>query len=240
MICVKNLNKSFSENFFKKKQVLHNVSFDIPNGSIAGFVGGNGQGKTTTIKCLMQFIFSDSGEIKIFEQTLASVNKNLIGYLPERPYLYDFLTSRQFLQFHWSLVGADPRLFDQQCKKILSLVELSYAADQKIRTYSKGMMQRLGLAQALLHEPKLLILDEPMSGLDPDGRSLVKEILKKQSEKGVTIFFSSHLLQDMDELCDHLVVIDQGHVNFSGKPSDFRLQYPDLEAAFRAFKKERA
>lgn len=234
---VRGLNKTFKGGLFEKdRQVLHEVAFSVPRGATAGFVGGNGHGKTTTIKCLLGFVRPNAGEIKFFGQALDLKSRAKIGYLPERPYLYEFLTGREFLHFHWKLAGGVAG-FKEACERVLKSVDLQNAADIRLRKYSKGMLQRMGLAQALIHKPELLILDEPMSGLDPDGRLLVKEILREQRQNGVTIFFSSHLLQDMDELCNHLTVIDQGRVVIDGPPELFRKQHPGLEEAFRAFRR---
>jgi ABC-2 type transport system ATP-binding protein len=151
---------------------------------------------------------------------LDSELKKLLGYLPERPYYYDFLTASQFLKFHWDLTGGGEG-FVQRSDEILHKVNLKDVTHKHLRSFSKGMLQRIGLAQALLRSPELLILDEPMSGLDPDGRMLIKEIIMEEKKKGTTLFFSSHLLGDMDELCDDLVVIDQGRLIFQGALKDF-------------------
>lgn len=234
---VTGLNKSFPGTLFKpRRQILHDVSFRLPQGETCGFVGGNGQGKTTTIKCLFSFIRPDSGAIRFFGQPLEAT-KSRIGYLPERPYLHEFLTGWEFLRLHWNLANPGrPSGFIDAAARALARVELTGAADRSLRSYSKGMLQRIGIAQALLHEPELLILDEPMSGLDPDGRILVKEILREQKQAGVSIFFSSHLLQDMDELCGHLTVIDAGRIVFDGSTPAFRRDHADLENAFRAMR----
>lgn len=236
---VRDLNKTFRGGLFEKdRQVLHDVSFALPQGATCGFVGGNGQGKTTTIKCLFGFIQPDRGHIQFFGQKLTSKEKARIGYLPERPYLYEFLTGREFLRLHWDLAGKSGSAdFSAACDRALERVELAHVADRSLRSFSKGMLQRIGLAQALIHQPELLILDEPMSGLDPDGRVLVKDILREEKKRGVTIFFSSHLLQDMDELCSHLTVIEAGRIRHDGPVEGFRQQHPDLEQAFRALRK---
>lgn len=236
---VNGLNKTFRGGLFEKdRQVLTDVSFALPEGQASGFVGGNGQGKTTTLKCLLRFIRPDSGEIRFFGEPLGASAKSRIGYLPERPYLYEFLTGDEFLRFFWDLSGLKAGDFHARASEVLRLVELSEHRSRRLRSYSKGMLQRIGLAQALLHKPDFLLLDEPMSGLDPDGRLLVKDILQEQKRAGVSLFFSSHLLQDMDEICDHLVVIDQGRIKFDGELAVFRRDHVDLEKAFRAFRKK--
>ena len=235
---VSQLGKTFPVGLGKPdKTVLTDVTFQVPAGKTTGFVGGNGQGKTTTLKCILQFVFADKGEVRYWGRPFGRDVQARIGFLPERPYYYDFLTAAEFLEFHWRLAGRKKSELPPRLKAILEQVELESAAHQRIRSFSKGMLQRLGIAQALLCEPDLLILDEPMSGLDPDGRLLVKDILREQKQKGTTIFFSSHLLADMDELCDHLVVIDKGRCLFNGTPAGFRESQPDLEAAFREFRR---
>jgi ABC-2 type transport system ATP-binding protein len=199
-----------------KKRGLNGVSFNIPRGSLTGFVGVNGAGKTTTIKTMLDFIPKVSGDIKFFDdQTLSAQVRDKIGFLPERPYFYDFLTGKEFLLLHWTLHSKfKGKEFESRCDEVLQLVDLSRGKHVRLRQYSKGMLQRIGIAQSILHRPEFLIWDEPMSGLDPDGRYLVKQIMKTMHQQGTTIFFSSHLLQDMQELCDRLVVIDQGKILF--------------------------
>lgn len=237
---VEKLNKSFKRSFYeKKRQVLFDVSFRVPSQKTTGFVGNNGSGKTTSIKCLFDFIKKDSGEISFFNQPLSASLKKKIGYLPERPYLYEFLTAMEFLKFHWQLsqVG-NTNFFLDKAHSTLKLVGLYESRDRTLRNFSKGMLQRIGLAQALLHDPEFLILDEPMSGLDPDGRLMVKDILKAEQKKGVSIFFSSHLLQDMEELCQSLVVIHQGKILYNGELKLFMNRFSTLEEAFRSTSKE--
>lgn len=235
---VENLNKSFRVGFWgTKKQILHDVSFSVPLGQTTGFVGNNGSGKTTSLKCLLQFIHPDSGTVRFFGEPLSLASKNRLGYLPERPYLYEFLTGMEYLKFHWNLANhTEKRDFKERAHEALKKVNLFHAKDTVLRKYSKGMLQRVGIAQAILHGPQLLILDEPMSGLDPDGRFLVKEILKDEQKRGTTIFFSSHLLQDMEELCSHLCAIHQGKMIHNGSMSSFIQQYSNLEVAFQAHK----
>jgi ABC-2 type transport system ATP-binding protein len=222
LLKVKNLQKTFKTHFYEKPhQVLKNLSFEVHPGRTTGFVGVNGAGKTTTLKCALGFVRPDSGEIHFFNKgPLDSELKKRLGYLPERPYYYDFLTASQFLKFHWDLTGAGEG-FNARAEEILQKVNLKGVMDRYLRSFSKGMLQRIGLAQALLRSPELLILDEPMSGLDPDGRVLIKEIIHEEKKKGTTLFFSSHLLGDMDELCDDLVVINQGQLIFEGSLKDF-------------------
>jgi len=240
-IQVKNLNKSFKKSFYeKRKQVLKNVSFDVPKNKTTGFVGNNGSGKTTSLKCIFEFIFKDSGDVLFFNEKMTPKTRKKIGYLPERPYLYEFLTAEEFLKFHLKLSGMSlvNESVDVLVDETLNKVGLLDAKKKALRSFSKGMLQRAGLAQALVHKPEILVLDEPMSGLDPDGRLMVKDILKEEKKKGITIFFSSHLLQDMEELCDHLVAIHHGEIIYNADLKSFMSQYPSLEEAFRNKQKE--
>jgi ABC-2 type transport system ATP-binding protein len=235
---VKKLNKTFPGGLFEKsRHVLKDVTFSLPGGETTGFVGSNGSGKTTSIKCMLDFMRPDSGEILFFGNPLNLQAKRRIGYLPERPYLYEFLSGMEFLRLHWNLVQESDKDFINRAHEALKRVDLFEARDIKLRQYSKGMLQRVGIAQAILNKPDLLILDEPMSGLDPDGRGLVKDILREEAKRGTSLFFSSHLLQDMEELCSHLVVINKGAVLYDGDLSPFMKQYKSLEDAFR-FAKE--
>jgi ABC-2 type transport system ATP-binding protein len=200
-----------------KKRGLNGINFNIPKGSLTGFVGVNGAGKTTTIKTVLDFIPRLSGDIFFFDnQVMSPLVRSKIGFLPERPYFYDFLTGKEFLLLHWTLHGKfKGKEFENRCDEVLKLVDLNRGKNTRLRQYSKGMLQRIGIAQSILHKPDFLIWDEPMSGLDPDGRFLVKQIMKTMHQQGTTIFFSSHLLQDMQELCDRLIIIDQGKILFN-------------------------
>lgn len=237
VIEVRHLYKSFPFGFWgRKRLILKDVSFQIRAGRTTGFIGVNGSGKTTTMKCLFHFIHPDQGDVLFWGQPLSKTSLEKIGYFPERPYLYEFMTGESFLKLHWQLQGSHGD-FEKQCTDLLQKVDLLSARKQKIRSYSKGMMQRIGLAQALLGNPELLLLDEPMSGLDPDGRWLVKQILHEQKQKGTTIFFSSHLLQDMEELCDDLVMMDQGEIIYQGESKVFLSNSSDsLEKSFQDFR----
>ncbi len=235
-ISVSQLNKSLPGNFVGKNQVLFDVTFNVPEGLCCGFVGNNGAGKTTSLKCVLEFLTPDSGEILFFGEKLKVSSRNRIGYLPERPYLYEFLSVWDFLKFHWNLTFDSSKGFSDKAEEVLKLVGLFENRDKVMRKFSKGMLQRAGLAQALIHNPDLLILDEPMSGLDPDGRLMVKNILKELKRQGKTLFFSSHLLEDVEELCEHLVVVHHGKILHSGSLQSFQNQYQSLEQAFAAVK----
>ncbi len=207
---VKNLHKTYKTGFLlERKKVLHGVSFSVERGQIVGLLGPNGAGKTTTIKSILGITPVDSGEILIFGERLSKSAKAKIGYLPEAPYFYDYLTGMELLSAFSRFYGGVKR---ERIEEVLSLVGLSEASKKRVRTYSKGMLQRLGLAQAILHDPHLIILDEPMSGLDPIGRREFREIINRLREEGKTILFSSHILQDVEMICDHVVMIYQGKV----------------------------
>lgn len=206
----------------KPKLVLKGLNFNIPKGALTGFIGINGAGKTTTIKTLLNFIHPKSGKIEFFgENGLSNESRQKLGFMPERPYFYDFLNGREFLELHWKLRGFKINdVFQQRCDEVLKAVDLERGKNLRLRQFSKGMLQRIGIAQSIIHKPEFLILDEPMSGLDPDGRFLIKTIIRKLHAEGTTIFFSSHLLQDMEELCNLLVIIDQGSIIYEGSLTD--------------------
>lgn len=238
VICkVDQLAKSFQEDFYKKPTaVLKNISFEIKEGRFVGLIGPNGAGKTTTIKCLMQFIFPDSGSIQFFNDIDFIEAKRKIGFLPERPYFQEFLTAYEFLKLHWNLAQVKSGKFETRAIEVLNQVKLSHAKDKKIKEFSKGMLQRIGIAQALLTEPRFLILDEPMSGLDPDGRILIKDILKNLKKTNMTVLMSSHLLEDLEEMCEELIILHKGETLFTGRLEEFKNNYNSLEEAYRAFK----
>lgn len=219
IIKVNDLWKSFKIGFIPHETtVLKGISFTVKEARITGFIGANGAGKTTVLKCILGTIFPSKGSISFFGgETLSARVKSQIGFLPEHPYFYDFLTGYEFLNFHMRLLplaGADnPK---RVIEETLARVGLAKARDKKLRSFSKGMLQRIGIAQAILHKPKLLLLDEPMSGLDPDGRFEVTKIIQEVAAEGTTIFFSSHLLHDAQRLCHDLVVLKEGVQVYNG------------------------
>ncbi len=234
---VHQITKSFKSDFYKKPvQVLKKMSFEIETGHFVGFIGPNGAGKTTTIKCLLEYIFTDSGTIEFFQNSDLLESKKRIGFLPERPYFQEFLSGLEFLKLHWSLSGIQNENFDSRATEVLDQVKLLHAKHKKLRDYSKGMLQRIGIAQALLARPDFLILDEPMSGLDPDGRILIKDILKSLKTQKITLLMSSHLLEDVDELCDDLIIVHKGETLYSGTLAKFKDNFINLESAYRNFK----
>ncbi len=225
VIGVKGLYKSFERGFIPKPvSVLKNISFSVEEGKITGFLGANGSGKTTTMKCMLQLIWPDKGECCFFgDQKLHSDLWSRIGFLPEHPYFYDFLTGEEFLLFYGRLSNTQQTRADLRSRinVLLKKMDLSKDRDKKLRQYSKGMLQKIGLLQAVIHEPDLLILDEPMSGLDFNGRSYVMEIIDQVAKQGASVFLSSHLLYDVEKLCENLVVLKEGKVLFEGEMDEF-------------------
>ena len=221
---VTDLKKSYKVGFIPKKQlVLKGLSFKVEPGKITGFLGGNGAGKTTTMKCMLGLAYPDAGEVKFFGKSKLDADvKSRIGFLPERPYFYEYLTGVEFLLFYGRLSGDTPKsVLMERIERLLKRVDLWHAKDKKLRGYSKGMLQKIGLAQALIHDPEFVILDEPMSGLDPDGRFYVAEIIKETAKEGKSVFLSSHLLPDVERLCEDLVILRQGVGVFHGTTEDF-------------------
>jgi ABC-2 type transport system ATP-binding protein len=223
VLTVRDLKKSFKKGLGGKPvQALKGISFEIRPGTITGFLGANGAGKTTSIKCIFRLALADSGEIRFFgDNDLSPEVKAKIGFLPERPYFYEYLTGREFLKFYGELSS---RLTKSDLKlkvsALLKRVGLEHAGDRPLRSYSKGMLQRIGIAQALVHNPEFIILDEPMTGLDPDGRYEVREIIHETAKNGTAVFFSSHLLHDAEQLCEGLVILKQGELVFEGPMRD--------------------
>ena len=202
------LSKSFGS-----VQALSNVSLSIPRHSIFGFLGPNGAGKSTMIKLLMGQIFPSSGTASLFDQQTGSpAARTQVGYLPENPAFYDFLSAREYLNLVGQTFGMGKELLQAESDRVLEMMGLTDAANRPMRGYSKGMVQRLGLAQALLHDPDLYILDEPMSGLDPVGRALVKQVMLQLKEQGKTVFFSTHVIADVEAVCDRVGIIAAGYL----------------------------
>ena len=216
---VKNLKKSFKESFFSnEKKVLVDINFSISKAVTTGFLGTNGSGKTTTLKCLLGLMPINAGKVSFFDGRPLSLSVlKKVGFLPEQPYFYDYLTGEELLIFYGRL-SCSLKLADLKSKArgLLKKLGIYNAKDRKIKTYSKGMLQKVGLAQALIHDPEFVILDEPMAGLDPDSRLYVGELMQSLAEQGKTVFFSSHLLYDVEKLCKNLVVLKSGKVAYSG------------------------
>ncbi len=218
LVRVEHLAKTFSIGFFRKKvEAVRDVSFEVRPGEVFGLLGPNGAGKTTTIKMLLGLIFPTRGALSLFGASRPTPEALArLGYLPENPYVYQYLKPLEFLDLAGRLSGLGARERRERSLAILARVGLTHAVDRPIGRFSKGMTQRIGLAQALLHDPELLILDEPMSGLDPIGRKEVRDLILEERARGKTILFTSHILSDVEQLCDRVVILDRGRVRAEG------------------------
>ena len=219
LIRVDRLAKEFRMGLSRKRvQAVKEVSFKVTSGDIFGFLGPNGAGKTTTIKMLTGLIASSSGEATLFGQPIpSSAAMAKVGFLPENPYVYPYLTPTEFVEMCGRLSGVSRRSIRDRTRQVLQRVGILYAADRPVRRLSKGMLQRTGLAAALVADPELLILDEPMSGLDPVGRKEVRDLILDERASGRTIFFSTHILSDVETVCDRVTILRQGEVVVSGR-----------------------
>jgi len=210
---VNNLFKVFRGKKLARVEALKDLSLAIPKGEVFGFLGPNGAGKSTTIKTLMGLIRPTSGRVRLMGLDVTDARSRLlVGFLPENPAFYDFLSAREYLQFVGRTFKMEPALLKKRIEEVLERFDLVAAAKRPMRGYSKGMVQRLGLAQTLVHDPDLYILDEPMSGLDPLGRALVKDLIKELKQKGKTVFFSSHITSDVESVCDRVGIILKGEL----------------------------
>jgi ABC-2 type transport system ATP-binding protein len=216
-----NLTKEYPHGFLhlKRKTSLENLTMQVEDGEVFGFLGPNGAGKSTTIKLLMGIIFPTAGSAQILGKPVSDVSMHQeIGYLPEQPYFYDYLTAAEVLDYFARFHGFGAAERKERVQKMLRKVGLETAGKIQLRKFSKGMLQRVGLAQAIVHDPKLLILDEPMSGLDPVGRREVRDIILGLKNAGKTILFSTHILSDAETLCDRVGVIAGGRLRGVGAP----------------------
>ena len=202
-------------------RALDKVNLCMPAGEIFGLLGPNGSGKSTTIKVILGLIRPSEGSCKVFGRSAGSQeSRSRIGYLPENPVFYRFLTGRELVRFFASISGMHRGLRDEAVEQALETVRMSSSADRRVRTYSKGMLQRIGLAQALVHDPDILVLDEPMSGLDPIGTREVMDILQRLRSRGKTILLASHLLARVEEVCDRIAILHKGRLVRSGSVED--------------------
>jgi ABC-2 type transport system ATP-binding protein len=219
---VEDLHKTFASGFIpKKRPILRGVSFTVTAGEIFGFLGPNGAGKTTTLKCALGLIFPDRGKIEIFgRHHLEAAAKRRVGYLPEQPYFYDYLTASEFLDFYGQLFLIKKAARKEKTAALLKQVGLERAADQPLRKFSRGMLQRVGLAQALINDPDLVLLDEPLGGLDPLGRKELRDIIARLKQEGKTVFLCSHILQDIEMICDRVAIVAGGRVISQGALQD--------------------
>ncbi len=215
--------KSYSVGFWRKKQkcALKPLHLQVQEGEIFGFLGPNGAGKTTTLKMLMGLVFPTAGTARILGMELDDPRmKAQIGFLPEQPYFYDYLTARELLEYYGQLSGMPAKSRHGKVNETLERVGLSHAAGMQLRKFSKGMLQRVGIAQAILHDPKVVFFDEPMSGLDPMGRREVRDLMAQLKRDGKTVFFSTHILSDAESLCDRVAIIHQGELRGVGAVAD--------------------
>ncbi|VAX37054.1 Efflux ABC transporter, ATP-binding protein [hydrothermal vent metagenome] len=222
VIKIRNLTKIYRDFWGRKKvRALNALSLDVKKGEVFGLLGPNGSGKTTTMKLLLGLLFPTSGEIEILGKPAADVSKNeQIGYLPEESYLYRFLNAEETLDFYGRLFKMSGKERRKRRDELIELVDLKDARKRQLKEYSKGMTRRIGLAQALINDPDLVILDEPTSGLDPEGRRKMKDIIVDLKDKGKTVLMCSHLLADVQDVCDRIAILYQGELKELGKVSD--------------------
>jgi ABC-2 type transport system ATP-binding protein len=217
-----------------RKVAVNGLNLQVRAGEVFGFLGPNGAGKTTTMNVLLGFVNATGGEAFLFGVNVREpIARQRIGYLPELTYYYKFLTAEEILRFYAKIFGIPRAEADERIEKLIKLVELESARKRPLKTYSKGMQQRVGLAQALINDPDLLILDEPTSGLDPLGRMKVREIIQRLKNEGKTVFFSSHELGEVETVCDRVAIINQGELKIEGRVSDLVEKYQmNLEQVF--------
>jgi ABC-2 type transport system ATP-binding protein len=219
-IVIEGLTKVFRSGWPGRPSVtaLAGLSLSVHRGEIYGFLGPNGAGKTTTLKILMGLMRATSGIAEVLGRPAGDVPvRQQIGFLPESPYFYDYLTAEEFLTFYGRLAGLGGAGLSRRVSELLDLVGLDEARARQLRKFSKGMLQRIGLAQALIHDPELVILDEPMSGLDPIGRKQIRDLILGLREQGKTVFFSTHIIPDVEIMCDRVGIVVKGRLIASGR-----------------------
>lgn len=223
---IENLTKDYEVGFWRKRKVraLDGLSLNVEPRQIFGFLGANGAGKTTTLKLLMRLIFPTAGRASILGQDISDISMHQrIGYLPENPYFYDYLTPREFLDYSGQLFGLDSETRKRRAEELLTRVNLDQKSwDRQLRKLSKGMLQRVGLAQALVNDPEIVFLDEPMSGLDPVGRREVRDLIASLRTEGKMVFMCSHILSDIEVLCDNVAILKQGRLAHAGSLDELR------------------
>jgi len=223
---IDNLTKDYETGFWRKRKVraLDGLTLSVEGGQIFGFLGANGAGKTTTLKLLMRLIYPTAGTARILTRDISDVAMHArIGYLPENPYFYDYLTAREFLTYCGELFGQDRSTRERRTEELLTRVNLEKKAwDRQLRKFSKGMLQRVGLAQALVNDPEIVFLDEPMSGLDPVGRREVRDLIASLRTQGKTVFMCSHILADIEVLCDSVAILKSGRLAHAGSLEELR------------------
>jgi ABC-2 type transport system ATP-binding protein len=217
------LEKTYAAGFWRKKQKvgLKSLHLEVHTGEVFGFLGPNGAGKTTTLKLLMGLIFPTAGTARILGKEWRNPEvRARIGFLPEQPYFYDHLTPIELLDYYGALSGVSPSERKKRIPRLLERVGLAEHAGKQLRRFSKGMLQRVGIAQAVLHDPEIVFLDEPMSGLDPIGRREVRDFIQSLNDEGKTVFFSTHILSDAEALCDRVAVLNHGELRGVGVVAD--------------------
>lgn len=219
---IRNLVKDFKTSFRRKPlRAVDDVSLRIMPGEVYGLIGPNGSGKSTTMKALLGLVAPTAGQCAIFGKDSMKVDsRHDVGFLPENPYFYKHLSGEETLRFYGRLCGLGGKVLNQRIGELLDLVDLSSARDRRLGGYSKGMLQRIGLAQALIQEPRLVILDEPTAGVDPVGSRQIRDLILKLRERGITVFLCSHLLEQVQEVCDHVGIIFQGKMIREGRLDD--------------------
>jgi ABC-2 type transport system ATP-binding protein len=231
VIEIKDLTKDYETGFWRKRKVraLDGLSLSVYHGEIFGFLGANGAGKTTTLKLLMRLIYPTAGSARILGSDMSEVAMHhRIGYLPENPYFYDYLTASEFLEYCGELFGYDRSERKKRAEHLLSRVHLDKKRwNTQLRKFSKGMLQRVGLAQAIINNPEIVFLDEPMSGLDPIGRREVRDLIASLRQEGKTVFMCSHILSDIEVLCDRVAILNHGRLAHIGHLDDLRQRAGD-------------
>ena len=231
IIEINDLVKDYETGFFKKKKVraVDGITLSVRGGQIFGFLGGNGAGKTTTIKMLMSLLFPTSGSAKILGEDISDFTMHSkIGYCPENPYFYDYLTPRELLAYFGELFEVEKGKTRDRAEDLLEKVGLEERdRSRQLRKFSKGMLQRVGLAQSLINDPEIVFLDEPMSGLDPIGRREVRELIASLRDQGKTVFMSTHILSDVEALCDEVAILRKGKLAASGTLDDLLVSHAE-------------
>ena len=231
VIEIENLSKDYEVGFWRKRKVraLDELSLKVEGGEIFGFLGANGAGKTTTLKLLMRLIYPTDGGARILGRDIGDVSMHArIGYLPENPYFYDYLTAREYLEYCAELFGYGKAERRRRAEELLTRVGLDEKSwDKQLRKFSKGMLQRTGLAQAIVNDPEIVFLDEPMSGLDPVGRREVRDLIASLRTRGTTVFMCSHILSDIEVLCDRVAIMRRGRLAETGRLEELRRRAGD-------------
>ncbi len=234
MIKIDGVSKEFKEGIGGKRvRALEGLKLEIGKGEVFGFLGPNGAGKSTAIKILLNLIYPDRGSAFLMDRPVVDKNvRRFVGYLPENPYFYDYLTAEELLGFGGRTSGLEKSEIKIRTEALLTKVNLGHASKRQLRTYSKGMVQRAGLALALVHNPEVVILDEPMSGLDPLGRKMVGDLILELKSQGKTVFFSSHILTDIERFCDRAGIIVKGTLRVVDTLKSFLSNGSTLEDVF--------